>query len=74
MTSRHYTLNELRRKIDYEGGVFYALEWGIQPDDIDDPTARELWHRIEDAYNNVHPDITALEALLYEAPAEDDEW
>jgi len=43
------TNDELRAKVDWEGGVQEAIQYGIMAEDIDDPKVAELWKLAESA-------------------------
>lgn len=57
----------LRRKVNWEGGVVGALEYGISWQGIDDPELSELWHMVEEAYEALTPIVTRINLTLREA-------
>lgn len=53
-------------KVEWEGGIFEALEYGLHSDDIDD-TDQELqdaWSALETAYGNMVPLIGKVERIF----------
>lgn len=44
MTEQKYTIESLNGKIEWEGGIEAAMEYGIRADDIEDETLGDLWY------------------------------
>lgn len=59
-------------KIEWEGGIIDALDYGLKADDLGDQTSALAlaWRELETAWQQVKPLIEKVEALL---PDEDDE-
>jgi hypothetical protein len=65
-------------KVDWEGGVFEALAWGLSHTHLnpDDPSSRDLrqaWHELETAYQAMRPLECRVDALLDDIEDEDDD-
>jgi hypothetical protein len=58
---------ELARKVEWEGGVLGALEYGIRSEEVDDPELATLWHRMETIYEQLRPSIRLANQLLSDA-------
>jgi hypothetical protein len=68
MSSRQMmNATELARKVDWEGGVLSALEYGIRSEEIDDPELATLWRRLECVYEQLRPSIRLANRLLGDA-------
>jgi hypothetical protein len=68
MTSRQMmNARELARKVEWEGGILGALEYGIRHEEIDDPELAALWRRLETIYDQLRPCMRAANRLLFEA-------
>lgn len=55
---------QLANKIDWEGGIIAAIEWGIHAGDIEDPEVASLWAEIEVGYSLLYPAFSRLNELL----------
>lgn len=56
MTDRpKMSADRLAQKIRWEGGLVAALEYGIAPEQIDDPELAELWARLQRGYRELSP-------------------
>ena len=49
MNSR-MTIEELASKVEWEGGVEGALDYGVTSDDIEDPQLSALWAKATEAH------------------------
>jgi hypothetical protein len=58
---------ELARKVEWEGGIIGALEYGIRSGEIDDPEVAALWRGMETIYDQLRPCVRAANRLLFEA-------
>lgn len=74
--SRGWNAAEALGKIDYEGGLHEAIEWGLTPDDFEDPELAEMFKPI---YNLTLEAIAAsrmfmsvLESEAEKYPSEDE--
>ena len=61
------TNKELFFKIEWEGGLMNAIEYGISSSDIDDPKIAKLWGEIVETYYN----FNIQEAVILDALFED---
>ena len=61
-----YTNIELANKIEWEGGLYYAVEYGITSKDIADPEIAALWLQSEKAYKTLQAIFGAIKAKLPE--------
>lgn len=57
-------LASLRNKIEWEGGVIGALEYGVRDDDIDDDDLSDMWYEIQTKYEVLESDIAEFEDEL----------
>ena len=62
-----FTIDELAKKVRWEGGALDAIEYGIRSEQIDDPELRELWRDLEDRYRALTPLVTQIEIRLRRA-------
>jgi hypothetical protein len=51
---------DLAAKVDWEGGIFGALEYGITSDMMPDEELREYWADLERRYAEMQETLTAL--------------
>jgi hypothetical protein len=54
----------LAAKIQWEGGVFATLEYGIRSDDIEDFELRVQWQALETLYDEMRPLIVEFARAL----------
>ncbi len=64
-----WTNGEVASKVDYEGGIFEALQWGLRSEDIKDTDLADLWSELEDLYKKMP--IQEIYNILDEADRED---
>lgn len=57
-------LPSLRNKIDWEGGIIGALQYGVRDDDIDDEELSEMWYEIQRQWENLDADMSEFEDEL----------
>lgn len=62
--TKKYTNASLLTKINWEGGIMDALDYGISPDDIEDPKVASIWRDIQDHYLDLEPMIDDLMEIL----------
>lgn len=62
-----YTRANLKAKVEWEGGVLAALDYGIKPEDIEGDELRDAWEAVRAAYIALNPLIRIVEEAL-EAP------
>lgn len=63
-TESKYSKDELQDKIDWEGGILAAIEYGIYSTDIADPKIAKLWDEAVALYDELSPILSQLEELL----------
>jgi hypothetical protein len=56
-----YDLRLLAHKVNWEGGVLGALQYGVRSAEITDPDLAERWAKIEGLYRDLMPRISELE-------------
>ncbi len=61
---RTMSTRELARKVQWEGGVISALEYGIRSDEIDDPELAALWRNMENLYDQLRPAVQIADKML----------
>ena len=66
MTPPKYDNQELRNKIDHEGGYADAFAYGILAEDIEDPLTAELWSIAATAWENFETTLRPLDERLPE--------
>lgn len=65
---------EFANKIEWEGGVVGALDYGLRasdldPDEPDSAELRQTWAELEDKYSDVAVLVDDLDRILYEVCA-----
>ena len=64
------TTARLAQKIEWEGGVLGALEYGIMAEDIADPALAAAWGVAREAYADMMPGVAAMDKRLRAARAQ----
>lgn len=54
----------LAQKVEWEGGVLAAMEYGIHAEQIDDGEVRRVWDALERAYRELTPLVDRINSLL----------
>lgn len=77
-TTEYMTARRFAAKVDWEGGVVDALEYGLHathldPDDETSKPLREAWSALEAAWQNAKPLIGKVEGLLEDIEEDGDE-
>lgn len=57
------TKQEFVSKIEWEGGVLAALEYGLRSEDTDDIELSILWQKIVDLYSQVKSQLREIESI-----------
>lgn len=57
-------VDQLAYKIQWEGGVLDAIEYGIKADEIEDVEIRALWDEVETGYRRLWPLIHEIEMQI----------
>jgi hypothetical protein len=61
------TPEEFADKVEWEGDVIEALEYGLTAEDLVDGPLKTAWGRLEEAWKDFKPALDAVEELLDEA-------
>jgi hypothetical protein len=61
------TVRRLAQKVQWEGGVLDALQYGIRADEIDDPDVSEAWRKLESLWAELESAAYAMELRLLAA-------
>ena len=64
MAEKKYDRELLAYKIQWEGGVMGALNYGLKPDDIGDPELRAAWGHLQQVHAQLQPLIQDFERCL----------
>ena len=59
--------DRLTRKVDWEGGIIAALDYGIRSEQIADPEIAALWHEAEAIYDALAPVLLDLDRRMRKA-------
>lgn len=59
-----YTRETLIAKVNWEGGIIDALDYGIKAEDIEDPTLAALWRAAETQYRALEPLVERIAQAL----------
>ena len=64
-----YTDDEFADKVEYEGGIFGALEYGLRATDLQDPTSAlgQAWAELTVRFEELKPLIDEVQARLDES-------
>ena len=62
--TRLMTARAVAQKIQWEGGILGALEYGLRSDEIEDPELATLWRRLESLYDQIRTPMMATDRLL----------
>jgi hypothetical protein len=57
----------LAEKVEWEGGVFATLRYGVRSEDIHDEELRALWAKMEEHYLAITPIATEISVRLKNA-------
>ena len=60
------TRDELRDKVEWEGGVWATLQYGIRAANIDDPEVAKLWREMESLFEKTAPIAWRIATILDE--------
>ena len=56
--------DRLATKVEWEGGVLAAIEYGIRSNMIEDKDLRAVWKELEERYLALTPIVDRLEEML----------
>jgi len=57
----------LAAKVEWEGGIFEALSYGIRSTDIEDEELADLWAELEDHWEAMQETFNKVQAILDDA-------
>jgi hypothetical protein len=60
----------LAQKVDWEGGVLEAIQYGVKAAEIEDPAIARRWKRLEQLWLKMEPDLVTLARTLRTAQEE----
>jgi hypothetical protein len=58
------SIGRLARKVQWEGGVLEAVQYGIRAEQIADPELSASWRRIEEMWASLQPAVAAVDGRL----------
>lgn len=61
------TLEDFAAKVDWEGGVIDAIDYGLKPEDAPEGELRDLWRQACDLFKQMEPITNRIGELLEEA-------
>ena len=75
MSDRFASRGAVAAKIEWEGGIVTALDYGIKAADMPegDTELAEAWDRLETAWHRLEPLVAVVETMLDEAEPDYDE-
>jgi hypothetical protein len=65
--ARKLTTLAFAHKVAWEGGITATLNYGISPDELEDPEVAACWGRLHDHYDAMQADMEWLDERLREA-------
>jgi hypothetical protein len=63
-TNYKLSLGRLATKVEWEGGVLEAIQYGIKGADIADPRVAEEWRQLEQMWSAMEPALVAMNKRL----------
>lgn len=64
MTIEPMTAANFNGKIEWEGGIIEALDYGLKPTDAPEGPLRDAWTRAYELWQQMEPVISEINALL----------
>lgn len=64
MTNQPMTESDFASKVEWEGGVFEALDYGLKPADVVEGPVREAWTRLYQLWQQISPIADEVSRLL----------
>lgn len=64
MTEQPMTPANFNAKIEWEGGIIEALDYGLKPADAPEGPLRDAWTRAYDLWQQMEPVIREIDELL----------
>ena len=76
MSERFKSRTDLRDKIDWEGGITDALDYGIKTEDMPEGDAEltEAWGKLEAAWRALAPLAEAVDNMLNDVADDENDW
>ena len=68
---RKLTTLAFAHKVAWEGGITATLDYGIHPDELEDPEVAACWGRLRDHYDAMQKDMAWLDLQLRGARADE---
>lgn len=64
MTDKLMTESAFAGKVEWEGGIFEALDYGLEPSDVVEGPVREAWTRLYQLWQQIEPIADEVSRLL----------
>jgi hypothetical protein len=64
MTDEPMTESAFASKVEWEGGILEALDYGLKPTDVVKGTVREAWTRLYQLWQQIEPIVEEVDRLL----------
>jgi hypothetical protein len=61
------SLGRLAKKVEWEGGVLEAVQYGVTSDQIEDPELAAAWKEIESMWQALQPALARIDKSLSQA-------
>ena len=59
-----YTEKEFAQKIDWEGGVIDALEYGLKSTDVEPGDLRDAWKTLQYWWDHLEGDLSVVQRMI----------
>lgn len=70
MIEKPMTESDFISKIDWEGGIIGALEYGLTADDVEPGSMRDAWRKLDELWAPMEDAIADVQAIIDEAADE----
>lgn len=70
---KRMTESDFAAKIEWEGGIVDALEYGLKYSDCEPGELRNAWEKLEVKWATIQDEINAVEDILNQIEEEEDE-
>ena len=69
MSNRYESRLEVWSKVDHEGGIYAALDYGLKTRDLPagDTELQEAWQKLDGAFKAMQPLVRVVEKMLSDA-------
>ena len=68
-TGYKLSVERLAKRVEWEGGVLEAIQYGIKGADIANPELAEAWHELEQLWSQMEPALVDLNRCLRQGSA-----